>query len=99
MKNRVNIKLRRDLLSPERIHRHKNYSNVLRQFERKKRFDRAVRLFVYSLVVAAIILFLMLGIALIAWIIGRMENEKDRKKNDQTAQFEWVQHPRSNDFC
>jgi len=93
MKNRVNIKLRRDLLSPERIHRHKNYSNVLRQFERKKRFDRAMRLFVYSLVIAVIVLFLVLGAV---WVYVRMEKERNEKKNNQSAwitkssdHFEW----------
>lgn len=84
MKNRVNIKLRRDLLSPERIQRHKNYSNVLRQFERKKKFDRAMRLFIYSLVIAVIVLFLVLGAL---WVYVRMEKERNIKKNGQSA---WI---------
>ncbi len=93
MKNRINIKLRRDLLSPERIHRHKNYSNVLHQFERRKRFDRAMRLFIYSLVIAVIVLFLVLGAL---WVYVRMEKERSLKKNGQSAwitkssdHFEW----------
>ena len=93
MKSKINIKLRRDLLSPERIDRHKNYSNVLRQFERKKRFDRAKKLFVYSLVIAVIVLFLVLGAV---WVYLRLAKEKSERKNNQSAliiksadHFEW----------
>ena len=82
MKSKVNIKLRRDILSPERIHRHENYSNVLRQYERKKRFDRAVRLFIYSLVIAVLVLFLILGAL---WVYVRIEKERSIKKTDQSA--------------
>ena len=91
MTKRINIKLRRDILSPERIHKHKNYSSVLREYARKKRYDRAVRLFKYSLVVAAITLFLVLGVAVIAWVIKKMESEKAQQKKDKSAQIEWIQ--------
>ena len=87
MKNRINIKLRRDILSPERIHKHKNYASVLRQHERKKRFDRAVRLFIYSLVIAVIVLFLILGVL---WVYVRMEKERSIKKSNQSAFVEQI---------
>jgi hypothetical protein len=82
MTKRINIKLRRDILSPERIHRHKNYSNVLRQYERKKRFDRAMRLFIYSLVIAVVVLFLVLGAL---WVYVRLEKERREDKTNQSA--------------
>ena len=91
MTKRTNIKLRRDILSPERIHRHKNYSNVLRQYERKKRFDRAMKLFVYSLVIAVLVLFLVLGAL---WVYVRLEKERKQEKTNQSAMMH-IQPPRT----
>jgi hypothetical protein len=82
MTKRINIKLRRDVLSPEIIHRHQNYSNVLRQYERKRRFDRAMKLFIYSLVIAVLVLFLVLGAL---WVYVRMEKERSLKRHNQSA--------------
>jgi|GEM_PF-4069997 len=96
MTKRINIKLRRDILSPERIQRHKNYANVLRQYERKKRFDRSVKLFIYSLVIAVLVLFLVLGAL---WVYVRLEKEKGLKRNNhQSASTQCLKNNSSDCF-
>ncbi|CAN5343335.1 hypothetical protein BH09BAC3_BH09BAC3_07950 [soil metagenome] len=57
----VKIKIRRELLSPESIYKHQNYSTVLKRHERHKRFRRALKLFIYSLFAAVLVLLLVFG--------------------------------------
>jgi len=83
MKNSgVKIKIRRELLSPESIYKHQNYSNVLKRHERKKRFQRALKLFIYSLLITVVVLFLVVGSY---WVYVRIQKEKEEKNKADTS--------------
>ena len=57
----VKIKIRRELLSPESIYKHQNYSTVLKRHERHKRFRRALKFFIYSVFAAVLVILLVFG--------------------------------------
>lgn len=82
--SRNEIKLRRKKVSAGDIQRYRNYSLLLKQLERTKRFKRALRFFLYSLIITAFILML---IALVGYFILRTgkTNGKDQSDNLRTS--------------
>ncbi len=92
MKNSgVKIKIRRELLSPESIYKHQNYSNVLKRHERKKRFQRALKLFIYSVLITVIVLFLTIGAY---WVYVKVQKEKEVGAKRKTS---FIEHRASSD--
>jgi len=85
--SRNEIKLRRKKVSAGDIQRYRNYSLLLKQLERTKRFKRALRFFLYSLLITAFILML---IALVGYFILRVE-KKNKQKQDENFRTSFVQ--------
>lgn len=77
--SRNEIKLRRKKVSAGDIQRYRNYSLLLKQLERTKRFKRALRFFLYSLIITAFILML---IALVGYFILRTGKTNEKNQND-----------------
>lgn len=77
----VKVKIRRELLSPENIYKHQNYSTVLKRHERHKRFRRALKFFIYSLFAAVLVILLVLGALFIYKQIGEKNGKAQTSKN------------------
>jgi hypothetical protein len=75
----VKIKIRRELLSPESIYKHQNYSTVLKRHERHKRFRSALKFFVYSVFAAVLVILLVFGALFINKLGRRMRRPQVRK--------------------
>ena len=85
--SRNEIKLRRKKVSAGDIQRYRNYSLLLKQLERTKRFKRALRFFIYSLFITA---FILLLVALVGYFMLRFNKQKDQTPN-QNQSTSWVQ--------
>ncbi|MBS1506720.1 MAG: hypothetical protein JSS79_08745 [Bacteroidetes bacterium] len=78
------IKVRRRLIDDTTLQRHRNYSLVLKQHERKKRIERTKRFFMYSLLIALVVILLL---TLVSYILVRLEKNRELKQNNtKTAQ-------------
>lgn len=88
--SRNEIKLRRKKVSAGDIQRYRNYSLLLKQLERTKRFKRALRFFIYSLFITA---FILLLVALVGYFMLRMDKQKQQP--NQNPATSWIQ-PSSN---
>jgi len=71
------IKLRKRLIDDTTLERHRNYSLLLKQHQRAKRFRRTKQFFIYSLLVAVVVTLLLL---LVSYILVRLERERELKK-------------------
>ena len=58
------------------LERHRNYSLLLKQHKQAKRFKRTKQFFIYSLLIAVVVLFLLL----VSYILVRLERERELKK-------------------
>ena len=67
---RNEIKLRRDL-SPGDIHRHRDYTVLMKRHKRSKLFKRTFRLFFYSLIVTFVVLILIM----ISWYVIQLKKK------------------------
>ena len=85
--SRNEIKLRKKKMGAGDIQRYRNYSLLLKQLERTKRFKRALRFFLYSLLITMFILFL---VALVGYFMLRLEKQKGQKPKENSA-TSWVQ--------
>lgn len=56
---KVEIKIRKKILTPDNLQQYRNYPALLKKYERDKRFKRALRIFLYSLALTAFILILV----------------------------------------
>jgi|SRR5579872_1443575 len=80
---RNEIKLRKRLIDETTLDRHRNYSLLLKQHEREKRIKRTKRFFIYSLLVAAVLVLLL---TLVSYILVRLERNRELKeKNTKTS--------------
>ena len=59
------------------LEHHRNYSLLLKQHERAKRFKKTKQFFIYSLLVAVVVTLLLL---LVSYILVRLERERELKK-------------------
>lgn len=57
---KVEIKIRKKILTPDNLHQYRDYPALLKKYERHKRFKRALRIFLYSLALTAFVLALVL---------------------------------------
>jgi uncharacterized BrkB/YihY/UPF0761 family membrane protein len=69
---RNEIKLRRKALTPEEIRGYKNYDALHKRHERRKRFQRTLRFFTYSMLVTIFVLLLIT----LAYVVVRLQNKK-----------------------
>jgi hypothetical protein len=84
---RNEVKLRRQIINPDDIHRHRNYSALMKQFERTRRFKRALRLFVYSLLITVVVLLFLFGVTIIIINAAKKKGAKNVKTAEKT---EWT---------
>jgi hypothetical protein len=72
---KVEIKIRKKILTPDNLQQHRNYPALLKKYERTKRFRRALKIFLYSL---ALTIFVLALIFLSMWkvlIDKKQENQ------------------------
>lgn len=75
---KVEIKIRKKILTPDNLQQYRNYPALLKKYERNKRFKRALRIFIYSLGLTMLVLALIfLGM----WKV--LEDKKQEQKNQQ----------------
>ena len=56
---KVEIKIRKKILTPDNLQQYRNYPALLKKYERNKRFKRALRIFIYSLALTIFVLSLV----------------------------------------
>lgn len=77
---KVEIKIRKKILTPDNLQQYRNYPALLKKYERTKRFKRALRIFLYSLGLTMLVLALIfLGM----WKV--LEDKKQEKINPEKA--------------
>ena len=83
--SRNEIRLRKKMVSADKIQRYRNYSALMKQHQRHARFKRAVRIALYSLMATAIVLILLL---ISIFFIMRIDKKNNLKKDQKvkTAQ-------------
>lgn len=70
---KVEIKIRKKILTPDNLQQYRDYPALLKKYERNKRFKRALRIFIYSL---ALTLFVLALIFLGMWKV-LMDKEEE----------------------
>jgi len=79
---KVEIKIRKKILTPDNLQQYRNYPALLKKYERNKRFKRALRIFIYSL---ALTMFVLALIFMSMWkVLLDKEQEKNLHKKPQT---------------
>jgi hypothetical protein len=56
---KVEIKIRKKILTPDNLQQYRNYPALLKKYERNKRFKRALKIFLYSLALTVFVLALI----------------------------------------
>ncbi len=76
---KVEIKIRKKILTPDNLQQYRNYPALLKKYERNKRFKRALRIFIYSL---ALTLFVLALIFLSMWkvLLDKKQEESNTQK-------------------
>ncbi|HMV09179.1 MAG TPA: hypothetical protein PK325_13980 [Cyclobacteriaceae bacterium] len=82
---KVEIKIRKKILTPDNLQQYRNYPALLKQHARHKRFKRALRIFLYSLALTAFVLSL---IFISVWKI--MLDENRHPAGIQSGQLKYV---------
>lgn len=81
---KVEIKIRKKILTPDNLQQYRNYPALLKKYERNKRFKRALRLFLYSI---ALTIFVLALIFLSMWkVLMDKEQENKSQQNRKTEQ-------------
>lgn len=75
---KVNIKLRRKILTPDSLEQYRDYPALLKKYERTRRYKQAIKIFIYSLIVTAIVLLLLF---ISFSMLKVMKNKKELKSN------------------
>lgn len=80
---KVEIKIRKKILTPDNLQQYRNYPALLKKYERTKRFKRALRIFLYSLGLTMLVLALIfLGM----WKV--LLDKRQEQKNEQKPKTE-----------
>jgi hypothetical protein len=86
---KVEIKIRKKILTPDNLQQYRNYPALLKKYERNKRFKRALKIFIYSL---ALTMFVLALIFLSMW---KVLMDKDQELKDQDKKPTTEQAPRT----
>lgn len=81
---KVEIKIRKKILTPDNLQQYRNYPALLKKYERTKRFKRALRIFIYSL---ALTMFVLALIFLSMWKVLQ-DKEQEQRNQKKTAPAE-----------
>ena len=63
------------MITGSQIQRHRNYSTLMKEHERSKRFKQAVRLFLYSLFTT---IFIVLLVILSYYVVTHLQKKQDK---------------------
>lgn len=74
---RNEIRLRRNMMSSGRIAQHRNYGEVMARHERDQKIKRVVRVFVYFLIIAILVI--------LYFIVKNTEHEKSSPSKEKTT--------------
>lgn len=81
---KVEIKIRKKILTPDNLQQYRNYPALLKKYERNKRFKRALRIFMYSLGLTMLVLALI--------FLGMWKVLEDKKKESSKPKtFSYLQ--------
>lgn len=80
---KVEIKIRKKILTPDNLQQYRNYPVLLKKYERNKRFKRALRIFLYSL---ALTIFVLALVFISMWKV--LLDKEQEKKNQHTPKTE-----------
>jgi plastocyanin domain-containing protein len=82
---KVEIKIRKKILTPDNLRQYRNYPALLKKYERTKRFKRALRIFIFSL---ALTMFVLALIFLSMWkvLLDKEQEQKNQKNKAPAAQ-------------
>lgn len=80
---KVEIKIRKKILTPDNLQQYRNYPALLKKYERNKRFKRALRIFIYSLGLTMLVLALI--------FLGMWKVLEDKKRETNPKTFTYVQ--------
>lgn len=81
---KVEIKIRKKILTPDNLERYRNYPALLKKYERNKRFKRALRIFLYSL---ALTLFVLALIFLGMWKVLLDKKQEENKASSKVYSY------------
>jgi hypothetical protein len=56
------------MVTPEQVHRHRDYSLLMKRYKRTQRFRRSLKIFTWSIVVTLVTVLLLV---LISWLMVR----------------------------
>lgn len=76
---KVEIKIRKKILTPDNLTQYRNYPALLKKYERHKRFKRALRIFLYSLALTGFVLALVF-ISFWKIMLDKEQEQKNRQK-------------------
>lgn len=76
---KVEIKIRKKILTPDNLQQYRNYPALLKKYERTKRFKRALRIFLYSIVLTIFVLALVF-ISMWKVLLDKKEEQKNQQK-------------------
>lgn len=79
---KVEIKIRKNILTPDNLQQYRNYPALLKKYERNKRFKRALKIFLYSL---ALTMFVLALIFISMWKV-LLDKQEEQKNQPQTEQ-------------
>ena len=90
------IRLRKRLIDQTTLQRHRNYSLLLKQHKRDKRFKTTRQFFIYTLLVAVVVTLILL---LVSYFMLRLERERELKqKGTKTAMASIIYKSQKNIF-
>jgi lipopolysaccharide/colanic/teichoic acid biosynthesis glycosyltransferase len=82
---KVEIKIRKKILTPDNVQQYRDYPALLKKYERNKRFKRALKIFLYSL---ALTMFVLVLIFISMWkvLMDKEQELKNQNKKPTTEQ-------------
>jgi hypothetical protein len=54
------------MVTPEQVHRYRNYSLLMKQYKRNQRFKKTLKIFAYSIVITLVTVLLLI---VISWLM------------------------------
>ena len=60
--------MKRKMVTPEQVHRYRDYSLLMKRYKRTQRFRRSLKIFTWSIVVTLVTVLLLV---LISWLMVR----------------------------
>ncbi len=82
---KVEIKIRKKILTPDNLQQYRNYPALLKKYERNKRFKRALRIFLYSIALTVFVLSLIF-ISMWKVLLDKEQEQKNPKNKVPTEE-------------